>query len=184
MKKIYILLTKTKTGPSRLIHFFTRADYTHASISLLPQTDEFYSYARLKPAFFIPAGLISENLRTGIFAKYPDSNCILISLDVPDDAYSKAEYLLKYHIDNRKKCKYNFFFVIPNALGIKICRKFRLTCAQFVAKILFESGAAKLPKDPVFMLPADFLKLENKKILFKGKIRDCHFGSDNFSEPN
>ena len=51
MKRIYILLTKTKSVPSRIIGLFTRAAYTHAAIAFEDEPEVFYSFSRLRERF-------------------------------------------------------------------------------------------------------------------------------------
>ena len=45
-KKVYILLSKTKTVPSNLIKLMTREPYCHTSLALDISLDEMYSFAR------------------------------------------------------------------------------------------------------------------------------------------
>ena len=54
-KTVYILLTRSGTWFSRLIHLATDDRYTHASIGLDGPTGPFYSFARLDPRFALPA---------------------------------------------------------------------------------------------------------------------------------
>ena len=62
---VYILLTRSNTWFSRLIHFATQDDYTHASIGLAGPEGPFYSFARKYPHFALPAGLVEEHFSGG-----------------------------------------------------------------------------------------------------------------------
>ena len=55
---IYILLTRSGTWFSRLIHLVTSDCYTHASIGLDGPSGPFYSFARKYEHFALPAGLV------------------------------------------------------------------------------------------------------------------------------
>lgn len=55
MRMIYLLLCKTNTLLSRLIHIATHDEYTHVSISLDADLTELYSFARLQSYFPLPA---------------------------------------------------------------------------------------------------------------------------------
>lgn len=57
---IYILLTRSGTWFSRLIHLVTSDCYTHASIGLDGPSGPFYSFARRYEHFALPAGLVEE----------------------------------------------------------------------------------------------------------------------------
>lgn len=173
MKKVYLLLSRTGTVPSRVIHKATGGTFTHTSISLTPATDRFYSYARRRIHNPLRAGLFIENIHTGVFAMYPDCHCSLFSLDVSDEAFEKMQRCVKHFLNNYKRAKYNFLGVVPLRLGIRFPRKYRLTCSQFVAVVLASSGEVSLPKDPYRMLPNDFPKLAGLKKLYDGPLKDC-----------
>ena len=59
-KTVYILLTRSETWFSRLIHLATDDRYTHASIGLDGPFGRFYSFARKQERFALPAGLETE----------------------------------------------------------------------------------------------------------------------------
>ena len=59
-RTIYILLTRSGTWFSRLIHFATQDRYTHASIGLDGPDGPFYSFARKYRHLALPAGLVEE----------------------------------------------------------------------------------------------------------------------------
>ncbi len=173
MKDIYILLTKTGTVPARMIHVFKGGAFTHTSLSMTPSTDCLYSYARRKIKNPFVAGLITENIHTEVFAMYPDCPCALYRLTVSDVAYDTMMREITHYMNNYKRAKYNFLGLLPLALGIKIKRKFRLTCSQFVAVILDKSHEIELPKDPYVMLPNDFKDINGIELVYDGILKDC-----------
>ena len=175
LKQIYILLSKTQTLPSRLIHRMTGGSFTHASLALTPQTDRFYSYARKTLNNPLNAGLIVEDIHALVFAKYPDCHCSLYAIEVSDEGYEKIKRLLALYLKNRKKAKYNFMGVLPLRLGIRLQRRWRLVCSQFVAIALQESGEITLPKDPYLMLPNDFPAIKGARKIYDGVLKDCNF---------
>ncbi len=176
MKQVYILLSKTGTVPSKFIHKLTRGTFTHTSLALTPETDRFYSYARRTLHNPFNAGIIIENIHTLVFALYPDCPCALYTLEVSDEAYEKMQSKMQYFLKNYHKAKYNFIGILPLRLGIRIPRKFKLVCSQFVALILHSSEEIRLPKDPYLMLPNDFIKIPNIQKIYDGKLKDCNFG--------
>ena len=178
MKKIYILLTRTGTVPARVIHAVKGGTFTHTSLSLIPSTDNFYSYARRKINNPLRAGLIVENIHTEVFAMYPNCHSAVYSLCVSDKAYEEMKKEITFFFDNYKKAKYSFIGLLAMAFGIKIKRKLKLTCSQFVAIILNSSGEIKLPKDPYLMLPDDFLKIDGVDLVYDGILKDCKIPQD------
>ncbi len=184
MKKIYILLTRTGTLPAKIIHFFKGGTFTHTSLSMTPSTDCLFSYARRTVNNPLKAGLIVENIHTKVFALYPDCHCAMYCLTVSDEAYEKMRKEITFFFENYKKAKYNFLGLIPLALGIKLRRKFRLTCSQFVALILNSSSEIELPKDPYLMLPNDFLNIVGIELIYDGRLDGCSVNPDMFLVSN
>ena len=175
MKQVYVMLTRTNTVPSSVISKLTPGTYTHTSVALVPRTDGFYSYARRRLHNFFNAGIVQENIHTFVFAQYPNCKCILLSLDVSDEGYERMQQSVAYYWSHYKKARYNFLGVIPIRLGIRIPRKMHFVCSQFVAVTLNASGEITLPKDPLLMMPNDFLKIEGIRTVYEGPLKDCHF---------
>lgn len=59
-KKIYILLTRTKTMVSRTIHLATGDSFTHVSVAFDGELESLCSFGRLKPFLPLPAGLVGS----------------------------------------------------------------------------------------------------------------------------
>ncbi len=173
VKKFYILLSRTDTVPARIIRKVTGARYSHASFSLYPRTDHFYSYARRHINLPIFSGFLSENIHTKVFARYPNTPCALYEIEVSDESYEKAKKLIKYFINHRKEATYSFIGAYGMPLGLPIKRMNKFTCSQFVAFMLHYSGACKLPKDPYLMMPDDFTILEDLSLIYCGSLKDC-----------
>lgn len=175
VKKVYILLSRTNTLPSRMIHSVTGGKFTHTSIAIHPQTDEFYSYARRKLHNILNGGLIVENTHSMIFAKYPDCPCAIYSLSVSDAAYDDIQNQIAYYMKNYKKCKYNFLGCVQTFLKIRSKPRFRFTCSQFVGHLLEHSGAVQLPCDSSIITPNDFIGIPGMKLVYSGTIGNCDF---------
>ncbi|MBE6596339.1 MAG: hypothetical protein E7641_01590 [Ruminococcaceae bacterium] len=177
MKKIYILLSATKTLPSRLIHTIMKGGYTHASIALEPRSDKLYSFARRTLNNPLNAGFIIEDLHKFVYSRYENCPCAVYSVEVSDEAYEKAKNIVGKFVENKKVLNYNFLGLLPAKLGIKFERKKNFTCSQFVASVLHYSGAVELPKHPSLMMPNDFPKLEGVKLIYTGTIKNCFLES-------
>ncbi len=177
MKQVYILLSRTGTVPSQLIHKMTPGTFTHSSLALTPETNHFYSYARRTLNNPLNAGIIIEDIHDFVFARYPDCHCALFSLEVSDEGYERIKQCIQHYLQNYKKAKYNFLGILPLRMGFRFARKFRLVCSQFVALALHSSKDLILPKDPYLMLPNDFLKIANIKKIYEGPLKNCRFDS-------
>ena len=65
MRSIYVLLTHTGTYISKTIRVFTKAKYTHASISFEDGLQPLYSFSRKYVYLVLPGELHNEPLETG-----------------------------------------------------------------------------------------------------------------------
>ena len=175
MKQVYLLLSRTGTATSKMVYFVTHGAYTHTSLALTPRTDEFYSYARRRLYNFLIGGVMKENLHTFVFARFPESQCVLFEIDVTDEDYERIKAQIDFCMDNYDRATYSFAGAALTPLGIKWQRKLKFTCSQFVATCLDRAEGITLPKHSSLMRPHDFLKLEGMRKIFEGKIKDCNF---------
>ena len=182
MKQVYVLLSKTDTVTSKMVYFFTRGTYTHTSLAITPRTDEFYSYARRRLYNFLIAGAMKEDLHTFVFARFPESRCVLYEIDVTDEDYERIKAQIDFCMDNYDRATYSFIGAAFTRLGIVWHRKYKFTCSQFVAECLDRAEGITLPRDASLMRPHDFLKLEGKRKIFEGKIKDCNFDGASVNE--
>ncbi|MBQ8849927.1 MAG: hypothetical protein IJ011_06335 [Clostridia bacterium] len=175
MKQVYVLLSRTDTVTSRIVHAFTHGTYTHASLAITPETDSFYSYARRRLYNFLIGGIIKEDVNSFVFARFPNSNCALFELDVSDGDYERIKGQVDFCLDNYDRATYSFAGAALMRLGIIWRRKYKFTCSQFVAICLAQAEGITLPKDPYLMLPHDFVKIAGMRKIYEGKIKDCNF---------
>lgn len=91
MKSIYIMLTKSETVLSKLVHFVTKDTYTHASISFDHDLGTLYSSSRKNGRTLFPAGPCRESLRSGYYRHHDHIPCVVYELHVSDKAYERAK---------------------------------------------------------------------------------------------
>lgn len=167
---IYIIFSKTGTLFSNVISFFTKKEFAHISISFDPTFQTMYSFGRINPAYVLPAGFVEENLYSGVFSMFPESKCLIYKVSVTSEQYTS----LKNHIDiflmDKSKYKYSVLGTATLLFNKPIKRENYYFCSQFVAEALIESGIYKTDKLPELIRPMDLLDLENKTLLYKGKI--------------
>ena len=175
MKQVYVLVSKTATVTSKIVHTFTHGTYTHASLAITPETDKFYSYARRRLYNFLVGGIINENIHAFVFARFPECNCALFEIDVTDEDYDRIKAQIDFCLDNYDKATYSFLGAALMRFGIPYRKELNFTCSQFVAVCLSRAGGIKLPKDPWLMYPHDFPNIEGIRKIYDGKIKDCNF---------
>ena len=101
---------------------------------------------------------------------FPESKCLIYKVSVTSEQYTS----LKNHIDkflmDKSKYKYSVLGTATLLFNKPIKRENYYFCSQFVAEALIESGIYKTDKLPELIRPMDLLDLENKTLLYKGKI--------------
>lgn len=170
MKTIYILLTRSSTIMSRLVHLMTGAHYTHVSISLSLNDELFYSFGRKYATRPLPAGFVKESLADGFYGAHPETECALLALPVEDDVYTMIARRLANMESIAGIYRYNLLGTLFCYFGIARQRKRYYFCSQFVGDLLDRSGAAVLPKPSSLMHPIDYTDLTDMEIVYTGNI--------------
>ncbi len=172
MKSVYILLTKTKTLFARCIYVITGDEYTHASIALDLDLNKLYSFGRRYYYLPLLAGLVKENIHTGVFGRNKYAPCAVLELTVTNEIYDRIEKRMKYMLENCDCYHYNILGLATCSLGIPHRRSRHFLCSQFVADVLTEAGALDLPCDISLMRPVDFMRLEQLQLIYRGLLGD------------
>lgn len=172
MKKVYVMLTKTKTSVAKLIKNVNKCNYTHSSISLNRDLTQLYSFGRRRLHNFLIAGFIKEDVHTGVYAWNQDAPTRLFELEVSDESYLKIIDIIDSFKENYKKHKYNMIGLFAIQLNKIMKRKWKYVCSQFVAKCLIESNSVKvLPKDVWLMSPDDLPNIEGMNEIYAGQLK-------------
>lgn len=168
---LYIVLTRTNTIVSRLIHVFTQDDYTHAALSLDRDLREMYSFARKRTHNPFVGRFKHERLNEGIYKLAKQLPGIVIEVEVLKENYEEARLLVEQFILNRSRYKYNYRGLIYGLLNKPTKTNDRFLCSQFVYYVLYESGVADFRTPANLVRPQDFLNLEGR-IVFQGDLKD------------
>lgn len=167
---VYVVLTRTSTIISMIIHNFTNDQYTHAAISLDRELKYMYSFGRKWTYYPFIGGFKHENLNEGGYKFSKILPGVIIELQVTEDQYNNVNRLLNQFIYNSECYKYNYMGLIYNLSNKEACYEYRFLCSEFVYHILKESGIVDFKKPRNLVKPVDFLELEGEKI-FEGDLR-------------
>ena len=167
-RTIYILLTRSGTWFSRLIHFATRDDYTHASIGLDGPDGPFYSFARKYRYLALPAGLVEEQVTTCRRAV----PCCLYELRVSEETYFRLRRRLRSMYAQREEYRYSVLGAFACYFNLPLQRRRHYFCSQFVASLLEDCGAVELPKPPTLLRPADFCGVKGLRSVHQGVLEE------------
>lgn len=172
MKSIYIMLTRSGTILSKIVHLITRDTYTHASISFDNDLNALYSSSRKNGRTLFPAGPCRESLHSGYYKCHAQIPCVVYKLQVSDEAYEKAKQEVSAIMAEADEYHFNIIGLLLCRFNIPYHRKHYFFCSQFVSEILQRSKALELPKDTSLMRPNDYMRLPELLCLFKGYIHE------------
>ena len=167
---LYIVLTRTNTTLSKLIHALKQDEYTHAAISLDKELSHMYSFARRDTYNPFVGRFKREDIHEGVYHLCTTLPGTIIEVEVSKEQYEKAKTLLDHFILNGERYKYNYRGLVDHLLKRDVCRKDRFLCSEFVYHILSESGIidAKMPRNLV--RPQDLLRVKGRTI-YKGDLK-------------
>ena len=169
-RTVYILLTRSDTWFSRLIHLATDDCYTHASIGLDGADGPFYSFARKYEHFALPAGLVEEAVGPCVRAERQQTPCCLYALNVPAPVYEQLRCKLKGMYAKRDLYHYNLLGALSCYFNHPLSREYHYFCSQFAASLLEGCGAVELGKNPGLIRPADFCRMERFRPVYQGAL--------------
>ena len=170
MKTIYILLTRSSSVLSRLIHFATGDDYTHVSIAFDKELHTLYSSGRKNGRTVIPAGPCKESIREGFITTQKNVPCALYKLEVSEKVYEMAKKEVEEIMNNADEYHYNIIGLILCRLNIAYNRKKNFFCSQMVSEVLERSNAVKFKKKTSLIRPTDYMQLQGALLCFAGVL--------------
>ena len=171
-KSIYIILSQTGTMFSKALKFFTGAEYNHASISLSPTLNKMYSFGRLNPYNPFIGGFVQEGKDIGTFKRFSKTKAMVLEIKINCDQYEKIKFMIEYLSKNKIQFKYNYLGVFFALFRKDYEVKHRYYCSQFVRACLVYLGIENADNLPKIIKPIDFLKLQNKIILYKKFLKN------------
>lgn len=171
-RTLYIFLVRTDSAFSKVISFFTRTDYTHASIGFDAQCNSLYSFARIYTRLPVPAGFVRESTKTGLLSLSPNAPCAVYRVNVTEQAYEDISNRLHSMYLNKERYKYNYLGPIFCFFGLPIRVKNKYFCSQFVAELLARHRIVRLKKPASLYHPRDLAKLPELELIFEGRLSD------------
>ena len=168
---LYIVLTRTNTVISKLIHVIKNDEYTHAAIAFDRELDHMYSFGR-KYTFNPFIGVFKqEEINQGIYKLCKTVPSLVIELQVSNRQYEKARILLDHFILNSNLYKYNYMGLLHDLLRKPVCYDDRFLCSEFVYHVLKESGIADLGKSRNLIRPQNLLAIKGETV-YKGNLNN------------
>lgn len=170
--KIYIFLTRTNTILSKIIHFITKSEYTHAGLSLDNNLECLYSFSRVHKNNPFIGGFMHEDVTKGVYATKLDIPCAIYELEIDVLIYERVKQRIDLMLGEKQKYHYNIKGLIYYYLKKKKDRPYHYFCSEFVAEILINSGATKHHMIPSLTKPKDLIDIPDLKLIFGGNIKE------------
>ena len=172
MKNLYIVLSQTGTLFSRALKLVTRAKYNHVSISLNESLDTMYSFGRLNAYNPFIGGFVEEGKNKGTFKRFRNTEAMVIELSVTDHKYNAIKYFIDYFSEHKQSFHYNYLGILCACFRKNHESGKRYYCSQFVRACLALFNIENAVELPKIIKPIDFLKLNNKNIIYEGLLRN------------
>lgn len=170
---LYVVLTRTNSIVSQMIHFVTKDQFTHSAISFHKDLREMYSFARKYANNPFIGRFRTEELDKGLYGRQKTLPGAVIELDVTKEQYEKARAIVDEFIKNSSKYKYNYIGLLNSWLGRNVVYEYRFVCSEFVYHVLHESGVVDFNVSRNLVTPLDLLRVPGK-IIYKGDLKRYH----------
>lgn len=169
-KQIYIVLTYTGTILSKIIKYYTHAEYAHVSLSLDQELKKMYSFGRKNAYNPFIGGFVHERINSGTFKRFKRTKALIYALELTDEQYKVIKKLILEFESQRNIYKFNIIGLFGSAFNLKYRKKNYFYCAEFV-KYLTDEANLKLDL-PELVKPIDFQNIENIELIFQGILRN------------
>ncbi len=169
-KTIYIVLTHSGSVLSKLIKMYTRAEYSHVSLSLDSNLNQMYSFGRFHAYNPFFAGFVHENTKWGTFKRFKKTKAAIYSLNLTPEQYNAIADEIALMNLNNKKYHFNFIGLFCVMFNKKIVRKNHYYCAEFI-KALFEQAKLDIAL-PNIVKPNDFNNLAKAELEYRGLLNN------------
>ena len=169
-KNVYIILTYTGTVLSKIIKFYTGAEFSHVSIALDEDLNEMFSFGRLNPYNPFIGGFVQEGIDIGTFKRFKNTIAEIYSIELTNKQYKLLKKEIK-KIEKQKDCyRFNTIGLFAVAFNKRIKRHNCFYCAEFI-KYLVDSADLNLGL-PDIIKPIDFKQIDKLELKYKGVLRN------------
>lgn len=174
-KHVYIVISQTGTLLSRILRLVTKAEYNHASISLVPDLDTMYSFGRKNPYNPFWAGFVTESARFGTFKRFSKTRILVLDIAVSEEQYLAIHRRIQTMLTLKEHYHYNYLGLW--LAGLRICyrQKRCFYCSEFVKDLLEKQEVHGVRQLNPIVQPIHFLKLPNARQVYAGQLADYRY---------
>ena len=171
-KHVYIVISQTGTLLSRFLKLVTKAEYNHASISLVPDLHTMYSFGRKNPYNPFLAGFVTESARFGTFKRFAQTRVVVLSIAVTEEQYQAIQRRIHTMLTLKEHYHYNYLGLW--LAGLRICyrQKRSFYCSEFVKDLLAKQDIKGVRQLDPIVQPIHFLSLPTARQVYSGLLQD------------
>lgn len=174
-KHVYIVVSQTGTLLSRFLKLVTKAEYNHASISLVPDLDTMYSFGRKHAYNPFRAGFVTESARFGTFKRFSQTRIVVLDIAVSEEQYLAISRRISTMMIMKKHYRYNYLGLW--LAGLRICyrQKRCFYCSEFVKDLLEKNDIHGVSQLDAIVQPIHFLSLPSAQQIYAGLLQDYRY---------
>ena len=172
MKRVFLVLTKSKSLLSRIMDLSLPSYYYHSSICFDSSIDEMYSVCRRHAFLMLPAYLYKEHLDKGFYYYFDSTRIGIYSFEVSDESYINMKNYVDELYKNNKQLRYSILGVLYARLNIRKVRKNKMFCSEFICNVLNRANENLIDIVPELCSPMNLLTIKGLKCHYIGKVSD------------
>lgn len=162
-----------------MIKLYTNTDYSHVSLSLNRELTEVYSFGRKNPRNPLFAGFVKEDINTGTFELFRDTNCQVYSLSVSEEEYRRIVTEINHFHSRKDEYHYSLIGLLAAAINVPLERENFYFCSQFVSHLLKTAGIELFKQPCGLVRPCHFLNAPRLTLEYEGKLLDYPYHTKN-----
>lgn len=174
MKKyhLYVVLTRSNTIISKLIHLIKNDEYTHSAISLDKNFNRMYSFGRKYTFNPFIGRFKEESLNTGLYKFHNNLPGLIMEIEVSKEQYERARELIDGFISNKDLYIYNYKGLVYGLFNKETKgNEYRFLCSEFVYYILKTCNIVDFGMPRNLVRPQTLLNIRGN-VFYKGNLKE------------
>ncbi len=163
---VYLMISRTPTRFGSVLRRLGGIRYNHAAISLDPQLDRLYAFARRQHNACLVGGLVHESVSRYTLGGHEPVNVVIFRVPVTEQQFCWVEQTIE-RIGADHEYKYNLFSVVSYPLtgGFQTYKAY--SCIEFVMYILSHLG---------YRLDRPLYRYKPDDLLTQFSFQTCYIG--------
>ena len=171
-KAVFIVLSQSGTWISKLLRRITHTEYNHSSLAFNEDLSSMYSFGRRYKYYPFWGGFIRETPTTGVFGRFPDTQIVVLKVNIPEVKYTELEQCIAEMYEQKESYHYNYIGCFLNWFHKGFKRKKHLYCSEFIKELFVRYGVFEEEFFPKVVRPYDFREMFVDGEIYCGKLKD------------